>query len=237
VNAHCKVHGLPEFTLTRDQAYIGVLIDDLVVKGVDEPYRMFTSRAEHRILLRQDNADVRLSPLAYRLGMISRERLDLALQKQEKVNEVISVLSKENITPDEASELLQAKGSAPLAQNRRLIDLLARPEISFRDMHSLPLVVRLLGGDVFKDEELIVSIDCAEKYKGYEVRGLREVLKINRLKEVAIPENFDYSTVASLAIEARSKLARVKPRSVGEAQQIPGVSPADISALLVRFGR
>jgi tRNA uridine 5-carboxymethylaminomethyl modification enzyme len=236
-NAHYKVHGLPEFTLAREQAYIGVLIDDLVVKGVDEPYRMFTSRAEHRILLRQDNADVRLSPLAYRLGMISRERLDLALQKQAKVDEIITVLSKENIAPDEANELLQAKGSTPLTQKRRLIDLLARPEISFRDMRSLPVAIRLLGEEIFESEELGVAVDCAEKYKGYEVRGMRETLKINRLKEVPIPKDFDFSTVASLTIEARTKLSRVRPKNVGEAQLISGVSPADISALLVRFGR
>jgi tRNA uridine 5-carboxymethylaminomethyl modification enzyme len=237
VNAHCKVNGLPEFVLGREQAYIGVLIDDLVVKGVDEPYRMFTSRAEHRILLRQDNADVRLSPLAYQLGMISRERIDLVLQKQAKIREVLFTLSEESVTPEEANALLNGKGSSPLTQKRRLVDLLARPEISFRDLQVLPSVKSLLGEDVFESEELVVAIDCAEKYKGYEARGLRETLKISRLKNVAIPKNFDFSTVASLTIEARAKLARIKPKSVGEAQQIPGVSPADISALLVRFGR
>lgn len=237
VNAHCKVNGLPEFVLGREQAYIGVLIDDLVVKGVDEPYRMFTSRAEHRILLRQDNADVRLSPLAYQLGMISRERIDLVLQKQAKIREVLFTLSEESVTPEEANALLNGKGSSPLTQKRRLVDLLARPEISFRDLQVLPSVKSLLGEDVFESEELVVAIDCAEKYKGYEARGLRETLKISRLKNVAIPKDFDFSTVASLTIEARAKLARIKPKSVGEAQQIPGVSPADISALLVRFGR
>jgi tRNA uridine 5-carboxymethylaminomethyl modification enzyme len=231
------VHRLPEFVLGREQAYIGVLIDDLVVKGVDEPYRMFTSRAEHRILLRQDNADVRLSPLAYQRGLISRERVDLTLRKQEKIRNVIFTLSEESITPEEANTLLDIKGSSPLVQKRRLVDLLARPEISFRDMQALPSVKRLVGEDVFESEELVVAIDCAEKYKGYEVRGLREVLKINRLRDVVIPEDFDFSTVASLTIEARTKLARVKPKSVGEAQRISGVSPADISALLVRFGR
>jgi tRNA uridine 5-carboxymethylaminomethyl modification enzyme len=237
VNAHCKIHGLPEFVLGRDQAYIGVLIDDLVVKGVDEPYRMFTSRAEHRISLRQDNADVRLSPLAYQRGMISRERMDLVLQKQEKVNAVIFALSEASVAPEEANTLLTAKGSSPLTQKRRLVDLLARPEISFRDMQALPSVRRLLGEAVFEREDLVVAVDCAEKYKGYEARGMREILKISRLKDFAIPENFDFSTVASLTVEARAKLARVRPKSVGEAQQISGVSPADISALLVRFGR
>lgn len=237
VNAHCRVHGLPEFVLGREQAYIGVLIDDLVVKGVDEPYRMFTSRAEHRISLRQDNADVRLSPLAYQLGMISRERMDLALQKQEKVREILFTLSDESVMPEEANALLAAKGSSPLTQKRRLVDLLARPEISFRDMQALPSVVRLLGCGVFECEALVVAVDCAEKYKGYEARSVREALKINRLKEVAIPRDFDFFSVASLTVEARTKLSRVKPKSVGEAQLISGVSPADISALLVRFGR
>jgi tRNA uridine 5-carboxymethylaminomethyl modification enzyme len=231
------VHRLPEFVLGREQAYIGVLIDDLVVKGVDEPYRMFTSRAEHRILLRQDNADVRLSPLAYQRGLISHERVDLTLRKQEKIRNILFTLSEESITPEEVNVLLDVKGSSPLVQKRRLIDLLARPEISFRDMQVLPSVKRLLGKDVFESEELVVAIDCVEKYKGYEARGLREVLKINRLKDVVIPEDFDFSTVASLTIEARTKLARVKPKNVGEAQRISGVSPADISALLVRFGR
>jgi tRNA uridine 5-carboxymethylaminomethyl modification enzyme len=237
VNAHRKVHGLPEFILGREQAYIGVLIDDLIVKGVDEPYRMFTSRAEHRILLRQDNADIRLSPLAYQLGMVSRERMDLALRKQEKVREVISVLSAENVMPEDANPLLEAKASSPLTQKRRLIDLLARPEIYFQDMQSLPLAVRLLGKDIFEDRELVIAIDCAEKYKGYEIRDMRESLKVSRLKEIAIPKDFDFSTVASLTIEARTKLARIKPKNIGEAQLISGVSPADISALLVRFGR
>jgi tRNA uridine 5-carboxymethylaminomethyl modification enzyme len=237
VNAHRKVHGLSEFILGREQAYIGVLIDDLVMKGVDEPYRMFTSRAEHRILLRQDNADVRLSPVACRLGLISHERVDLALRKQEKAREVISMLSEESIAPEEANTFLAVKGSSLLSQKRRLIDLLARPEISFRDMQLLPAVLRLLGKDVFESEELVVAIDCAEKYKGYEVRGMRESLKIDRLKDVPIPQDFDFSTVGSLTIEARAKLSRIKPKSVGEAQQISGVSPADISALLVRFGR
>jgi tRNA uridine 5-carboxymethylaminomethyl modification enzyme len=237
VNAHCKVHGLSEFVLDREQAYIGVLIDDLVVKGVDEPYRMFTSRAEHRILLRQDNADVRLSHIAYRLGMISRERADLALRKQEKVSKIISILSEESIALEEANSLLSIKGSSPFTQKRRLIDLLARPEISFQDMRSLPLVAQLIESDVFDDKELVVAVDCAEKYRGYEVRDRRESLKIDRLRNVPIPKDFDFSTVASLTIEARTKLARSRPKNVGEAQRISGVSPADISALLVRFGR
>jgi tRNA uridine 5-carboxymethylaminomethyl modification enzyme len=237
VNAHCSVHGLPEFILGREHAYIGVLIDDLVVKGVDEPYRMFTSRAEHRILLRQDNADIRLSPLAYRLGLISRERMDLALRKQEMVNRIISVLSQGSVEAEEANEFLAAKGSSLLTRRHRLIDLLARPEISFRDMKRLPQAAHLLGEDAFEDKELAVAVDCAEKYKGYEARDMRETLRFNRLKSVAIPENFDFSTVASLTIEARAKLIRNRPRNIGEAQQISGVSPADVSALLVRFGR
>jgi tRNA uridine 5-carboxymethylaminomethyl modification enzyme len=237
VNAHLRTHAQPEFILRRDQAYIGVLIDDLVLKGVDEPYRMFTSRAECRISLRQDNADQRLTPIAYHLGLLPRERLDLVEQKQAQIASTISFLSETPISPEEANPLLDSKNSTPITQKRRLLDLLSRPQISFEDMKSLPTVLNNLGTTIFDNRELLTAIDCAEKYKGYEVREERERLKVDRLKDIAIPPSFDFSTVASLTIEARTKLSKIHPRNIQEAMRIPGVSPSDISALLIRFGR
>jgi tRNA uridine 5-carboxymethylaminomethyl modification enzyme len=235
INAHHWGHGLPEFVLGRSQAYIGVLIDDLVVKGVDEPYRMFTSRAEFRVSLRQDNADVRLSSLGYNLGLLSRERMDKMLQKQDRVASVVSFLSKNSLSPEDINPFLESKKSAPLNQRRPLIDLLFRPEISLFDLQSLPVVAEFLGGDV--SEELIVAVDCEAKYKGYEIRDKREQLKVDRLKKVIIPDGFDYSSVGSLTVEVRLVVGTVQPKSIEEAQRISGVSPADIVALLVRFGR
>ncbi len=235
VNAHQQVHGLGEFILSRSQAYVGVLIDDLVTKGVDEPYRMFTSRAEHRVSLRQDNADVRLSALAYDLGLLSRERMDLVLQKQQKVDEIISFLSKTGIAPEAINPLLLSKNSSELNQKRPLIDVLSRPEFSLLDLKSLPVVAEFLGESL--NEELVVAVDSEVKYKGYEIRDRREQLKVDRLKKVVIPADFDFSSVGSLTHEARIKLTRIRPKNIEEAQRIPGVSPADIAALLVRFGR
>ncbi len=235
INAHLWGHGLPEFILCRSQAYIGVLIDDLVTKDVDEPYRMFTSRAEYRVSLRQDNADVRLSKLGYDLGLLSRERMDKVLRKQERVISVISFLSENSVALEDMNLLLEFKGSSLLTQRRPLIDVLARPELSLLDLLSLPVVAEFLGGEI--DEELLVAVDSEVKYRGYEVRDKREQLKVDRLKGVVIPDGFDYSSVSSLTMEARSKLNKIRPRNVGEAQRISGVSPADIVALLVRFGR
>lgn len=235
INAHLWGHNLPEFVLTRSQAYIGVLIDDLVVKGVDEPYRMFTSRAEHRVSLRQDNADVRLSALGYNLGLLSREQMDKVQQKQDRVAGIVSFLSKSSVAPDEINPILLSKNSSPLSQKRPLIEVLSRPEFSLVDLQVLPVVKDFLQDNI--NDELVVAVDSEVKYKGYEVRDKREQLKVERLKNVVIPANFDYSSVGSLTIEARSKLSRVQPKSIEEAQRISGVSPADVAALLVRFGR
>ena len=235
VNAHQKVHGLPAFVLARSQAYIGVLIDDLVVKGVDEPYRMFTSRAEYRVSLRQDNADVRLSSLAYNLGLLSQDKIEAVQKRRGRVEEIVLFLTENSISPEEVNPLLERKGSSLLTQKRPLVDLLSRPEFSLFDLQALPMVAEFLGEGM--SNELVVAVDSEVKYKGYEVRDKREQLKIDRLKGVLIPGGFDYSSVGSLTVEARLKLGKVCPKSIEEAQRIPGVSPADVAVLLVRFGR
>ncbi len=235
INAHLWGHGLPEFVLSRSQAYIGVLIDDLVSKGVDEPYRMFTSRAEHRVSLRQDNADIRLSTLAYEMGLLSRRRMDKVEKKQDRVTEIVSFLSKNSVAPENVNSLLESKGSSPIVQKRPLVDVLSRPEFSLADLQGLSMVKEFLGEAI--DEELVVAVDSEVKYKGYEIRDKREQLKVDRLKKVVIPSGFDYSSVGSLTMEARTKLSKIRPENIEEAQRIPGVSPADIAALLVRFGR
>lgn len=234
INAHLWGNGLPEFVLSRNQAYIGVLIDDLVTKGVDEPYRMFTSRAEHRVSLRQDNADLRLSHLAYELGLLSSERMEQVQKKRDRVTEIVSFLSKCSVAPCDINSLLESKDSASLSQKRPLIDILSRPEFSIVDLQSIPMVAEFLGD---LSDELVVAVDSEVKYKGYEIRDRREQLKVERLKKIIIPDGFDFSSVGSLTMEARSKLSKIRPKNIEEAQRIPGVSPADIVALLVRFGR
>ncbi len=237
VNAHLKINGKEPFILRRDQAYIGVLIDDLVTKGVDEPYRMFTSRAEYRILLRQDNADVRLTELSYSLGLATEERYKIMNTKREEVDALLSFIKTESIAPSVVNSYLESIGSAPLGQQKKLKELLLRPEVSIIEVAKVfsPLNGFLLEL-VSPLSEIIEEADILLNYSGYIERERLQADKIARLEEIRIPSGFDFSKL-NITIEARQKLARIQPRTIGQAARIPGVSPADISVLLVSLGR
>jgi len=238
INAHLKVNGGREFVLGRDQAYIGVLIDDLVTKGVDEPYRMFTSRAEYRILLRQDNADERLTPLAYDLGLAERSRYDLLIWKQEEIGKWIRLIKNLSADPVEFNSWLRSKDSALLKQKVKIWDILKRPEIRlkelmdcFGDLKELYLSEKTLA------EEILEAVEIAVKYEGYISREKAIADKLKRLENIKLPGDFDYNRLKSLSTEARQKLSRIKPGTIGQAGRISGVSPNDISVLLVYIGR
>jgi len=216
--------------LRRDQAYIGVLIDDLINKGVDEPYRMFTSRAEFRILLRQDNADFRLTELSHSLGLASEERYSAVCRKKEQVASLQEICENKKVRADVVNDYLTEVGSAPLSDSRRLADLAARPELS------LPDLLRIVPCGTFSPE-VIESVEIAIKYEGYIEREKQQAEKNNRLEYIKIPADFDFDKVQSLSIECRQKLKRYRPATIAQASRISGVSPADISVLLVYFGR
>ncbi|MCF0174322.1 MAG: tRNA uridine-5-carboxymethylaminomethyl(34) synthesis enzyme MnmG [Bacteroidales bacterium] len=230
INAHLHVQGKEPFILSRDESYIGVLIDDLITKGVDEPYRMFTSRAEYRILLRGDNADFRLTPKSYELGLATKERYDICMRKYEKVEDVVKTFESTYIKPEKINPVLQERGGALLEGRKKASDLLIRPEVSIGDL--LPFVP--CGTE---EKEVLQSAEIAIKYAGYIDRERRIADKIHKLEDLKIPDNFDFSKVESLSIECRLKLAKYKPTTIAQASRISGVSPADISVLLVYFGR
>jgi tRNA uridine 5-carboxymethylaminomethyl modification enzyme len=238
INAHQKNQQLYEIILERDQAYIGVLIDDLVTKGVDEPYRMFTSRAEHRILLRQDNADERLTPLGYKIGLASEYRQKRLEEKIYKISNILEFIKKKSIKPNEANQLLQKKNSTPITQSRKLYEILLRPEIDLKDFYKeyVPLKKYILDNGAEK-VEIIESVNIIIKYGGYIDRELQVAEKISRLDHVKINPEFDYTKLNSISTEARQKLNKIKPKSIGQARRIPGVSPSDINVLLVYIGR
>ena len=230
INAHRKLAGEEPFVLRRDQAYIGVLIDDLINKGVDEPYRMFTSRAEYRILLRQDNADFRLTELSHSLGLASEARYAAVCRKREQVSELQEICESKKVRADVVNEFLTSVGSAPLSDSRRLADLAARPELSLSDL------LRIVPCGTFSPE-VVESVEIAIKYAGYIDREKQQAEKNNRLEYIKIPADFDFDKVQSLSIECRQKLKRYRPSTIAQASRISGVSPADISVLLVYFGR
>lgn len=237
INAHRSLHNLEPIVLKRDEAYIGVLIDDLVTKGVDEPYRMFTSRAEYRILLRQDNADARLTPLGYKIGLVSEEKYDNLLKKLSSVESLISFLRKQSVKICEIDSYLISVGEEPLTQGRKLYDIVLRSGVTLK---SLIEVVPRLKKFVEKEEFTTEVLDQTEiqiKYRGYIERERFFADKLHRLENIAIPEDFDFNAMQSLTIEARQKLTRIRPTTIGQASRIPGVSPADINVLLVKFGR
>ena len=234
INAVLKLRGREPFVLMRDEAYIGVLIDDLITKGVDEPYRMFTSRAEYRILLRQDNADRRLTGKGYELGLISRERYEAMLAKYEEVERCRTALEETPLTPAQVNGYLESVGSAPIENRKRISELLSRPGVSLQGLLACSSENLLPGAD---SAEILEDVEIAVKYQGYIDRERRLADKILRLENIKIPEDFDFSQVQSLSTECRIKLARYKPSTIAQASRISGVSPADISVLLVYFGR
>ena len=237
INAHRSLNGLDEVVLARDEAYIGVLIDDLVTKGVDEPYRMFTSRAEYRILLRQDNADARLTPLGHEIGLVGDEKYENLLKKNSAVESLISKLRGLSVKKGEIDSYLISVGEEPLSQGRKLIDVVLRSNVT---IYGVSKEVKALADYLEKNNvsrEVVEQAEIQIKYRGYIERERYFAEKMHRLEEITIPEGFDYNAMQSLTIEARQKLSKMRPKTIGHASRIPGVSPADINVLLIKFGR
>ena len=237
INAHRSLHGEDGVVLKRDEAYIGVLIDELVTKGVDEPYRMFTSRAEYRILLRQDNADVRLTPLGHEIGLVSNDKYQNLLKKNSAVESLISMLRKSAVKIGEIDSYLISIGEEPLSQGKKLYDIVLRSNVTINSLKNVFSKLKLFIEKNNLSDEVVEQAEIQIKYRGYIEREKYYAEKMHRLEEIAIPANFDYNAMQSLTIEARQKLSRIRPQTIGQASRIPGVSPADINVLLIKFGR
>lgn len=240
INAHRVICGEAPVTLSRDEAYIGVLIDDLVTKGVDEPYRMFTSRAEYRILLRQDDADMRLTPLGHAIGLASAERFALMESKRRQIDMLVDFAAAHSVRADEINPWLQSKGVSPLRQGTKLEQVLLRPGVTFPELISeLSAVDRFVREniEVERRDEIIEAAEIKMKYRGYIEREKMVADKIHRLEDVRILGKIDYSSVTSISTEARQKLIRIQPETIAQASRIPGISPSDISILLLMMGR
>lgn len=240
INAHQKINGLPPFVLARDEAYIGVLIDDLVTKGVDEPYRMFTSRAEYRILLRQDDADMRLTERAYDLGLATRERYDLMLSKRGQRDALIGYAKEFSIKASIINPSLESLGTAPLKQGVKLYDLVLRPQLDIAKLSQIVAPLRQFISETIEDErrdEIVESAEILMKYQGYIDRERVIADKIRRLENVKLKGRIVYDDVKSLSTEARQKLSRIDPETIAQASRIPGISPSDINILLLLLGR
>lgn len=239
INASLALQEKDPFVLHRDEAYIGVLIDDLITKGVDEPYRMFTSRAEYRILLRQDNADQRLTPLSYSIGLAGQDRYDATMRKYDDVSRLTDLCESRNVTAASINDFLRESGSAVLSESKKIADVATRPELALSDiLNFVPRgTLEAAGFDGVPDEAVVESVEINLKYKGYIDRERQQVEKQRRLESLEIPENFDFDKLSGLTIECRQKFKRYSPRTIGQASRISGVSPADISVLLVYFGR
>ena len=236
INASLKVQEKTPFILKRDEAYIGVLIDDLITKGTEEPYRMFTSRAEYRTLLRQDNADLRLTPKGYSLGLASEKRLKRMEEKHEKAEKFVQFFRNTSVTKEEANPVLSSKNSALVKQQDKMFKLFARPNITIDDVRRFKLVDQYISQNNL-DHEVIEQVEIQVKYSGYINKERNNADKLSRLEYVKIPENFDYSQIKSMSMEAREKLKEIQPTSIAQASRISGVSPNDISVLLVFMGR
>ena len=236
INAALNTQGKEPFILKRYEAYIGVLIDDLITKGTEEPYRMFTSRAEYRTLLRQDNADLRLTPMAYKLGMVSKERMERVVEKQEKTDLFVKFLQETSVLPEEINPILEAKDSSKIEQSMKMFKIAARPQLNFTDLRKLAKVEAFVIENNI-DREIEEQTEIHVKYAGYIDKERNQADKVNRLENVSIPSNFDYTKVKSLSIEARQKLGKIQPITISQASRISGVSPSDISVLLVYMGR
>ena len=236
INAALKIQNKSPFILKRDDAYIGVLIDDLITKGTEEPYRMFTSRAEYRTLLRQDNADLRLTPLAYELGLASQERMNRVIEKQEKTDLFVKFLIETSVKPEEINPILEENNTALIDQSMKLFKIAARPQLNFSDMQKLTSVQCFVEENNI-DSEILEQTEIHVKYAGYIEKERNQANKLNRLENVVIPSGFDFSKVKSISIEARQKLNKIQPTTISQASRISGVSPSDISVLLVYMGR
>ena len=236
INASLKVQDRDPFTLKRDEAYIGVLVDDLITKGTEEPYRMFTSRAEYRTLLRQDNADLRLTPKGYELGIASEKRLKRMEEKHNEAEKFVQFFRDTSVAPDEANPVLLSKNSATVKQKDKMFKLFARPNITLDDVRKFGAVENYIQ-DNSLDREVLEQTEIQVKYAGYIEKEKNNADKLNRLEYVKIPENFDYSEIKSMSLEAREKLKNIQPTSIAQASRISGVSPNDISVLLVYMGR
>jgi len=236
INASLKVQEKEPFMLKRDEAYIGVLVDDLITKGTEEPYRMFTSRAEYRTLLRQDNADLRLTPKGYELGLASEKRLKRMEEKHEAADKFVNFFETQSVKPEEINPILEANNSAPVKQSGKLFKIFARPNIEMDDVRKVEAVEAYIQENNL-DREVIEQTEIQVKYSGYIAKEKNNADKLNRLEYVKIPENFDYAQIKSMSYEAREKLKKIQPATVSQASRISGVSPNDISVLLVYMGR
>ena len=239
INASLKIKGQEPFVLSRDEAYIGVLIDDLVTKGVDEPYRMFTSRAEYRILLRQDDADVRLTPKSYQIGLAKQSRFMLLQSKLEQRNQLIHFLQNESIKPDEINLFLEHNNTSPISQTIKLKDIVLRPQINLLDLINFyqPLKDFTSAIETDRFEEIIEASEILIKYQGYIDREKLAADKMSRLENIKIKDKFDYMNIKTISTEARQKLTKINPETIGQASRISGVSPSDINVLLILMGR
>ena len=234
INAHNKVHGKDEFTLSRNEAYIGVLIDDLITKGTEEPYRMFTSRAEYRLLLRQDNADIRLTEKSYNIGLASEERLRKVEEKIKKSGELEEFLKELSLKPNVINPILEENESNPVDQAYRASQILTRPNINLEKLSKIEII-----GNKAREysEEIQEQAEINIKYKGYIEKEKENVAKLQRMENIKIPEDFDFSKVASLSSEALQKMNNIRPKNIAQASRISGVSPADINVLLIYLGK
>ena len=238
INAHINCHGGVSFTLGRDEAYIGVLIDDLVTKGVDEPYRMFTSRAEYRILLRMDDADMRLTEKSWNLGLATEARYTLLQTKREAIRRIVDFTRTFSVKPALISGFLETLGTTPLRQGCKLVDLINRPQVTLKNIATcIPAFQRELDRLTDRKEEIIEAAEILLKYEGYIGRERIIADKLARLESIKIKGRFDYNSLQSLSTEARQKLTKIDPETIAQASRIPGVSPSDINVLLLLCGR
>jgi tRNA uridine 5-carboxymethylaminomethyl modification enzyme len=236
INAHLKIKEKDPFILKRDEAYIGVLIDDLITKGTEEPYRMFTSRAEYRTLLRQDNADLRLTPMSHKIGLASDKRLQRMLEKEQKSDALVRFFRKTSVVPDDINPILESVDSASVKQSDKMFKTFSRPGVTMGHMLQLNAVSEFVEENQM-DEEVLEQAEIQVKYSGYIQKEKNNADKLHRLENVKIPDNFDYSKLKSLSYEAREKLKAIRPVTISQASRISGVSPSDISVLLVFMGR
>ncbi|PXY44904.1 tRNA uridine-5-carboxymethylaminomethyl(34) synthesis enzyme MnmG [Flavobacterium hydrophilum] len=236
INAHLKVHEKAPLILKRDEAYIGVLIDDLITKGTEEPYRMFTSRAEYRTLLRQDNADFRLTPMSHEIGLASEARLRRMERKLNESEKMVQFFKETSVSVAETNPILEAKDSAPISQGDKMFKVFSRPQLDLEDMMKFEKV-KAYAEENELDQEILEQAEIQVKYSGYIEKERNNADKLTRLEEVKIPENFDYNKIKSMSIEAKQKLSKIRPITISQASRISGVSPSDISVLLIYMGR